>query len=61
MSLDPRPPLDLEARRKMHSLLGAYMKDREADAIIHILSEVMNDPDDGPRLVVLFQEWISLK
>lgn len=36
------------------------MKDREADAIIHKMREIVQDPDDGPKLSLLFQEWISV-
>lgn len=42
---------------EIHTLLGKYMKDREADACIVKLNWVMQDYNDGPELVRLMQEW----
>lgn len=60
MPIDPRPPLDLDVTRRLHTLLGSYMKDREANAILHILRDIVKDPDDGPKLSLLMQEWIRV-
>lgn len=51
---------DDEVVAAIHSLLGAYMKDRRADAIIVDLREVMRDKEDGPELVRLMQKWMAV-
>lgn len=48
---------DMEVTMEIHTLLGAYMKGREADFIVVRLAEIMQDKRDGPELVRLFQKW----
>lgn len=52
---------DYEVTMILHTLLGVYMKDKEADWILQHLDEVMSDPDGGPELVRLMQKWIAMK
>lgn len=48
---------DWEVTAEIHTLLGVYMKDKEADAILVKLYDIMHDKEDGPELVRLFQKW----
>jgi len=52
---------DYEVTMMLHTLLGVYMKDKEADWILQHLDEVMSDEEDGPELVRLMQKWLAVK
>lgn len=44
---------------RIHTILGGYMKDREADKIVVALADVIEDPDDGPEFVAEMQKWLA--
>jgi hypothetical protein len=46
---------DHEITVRMHTLLGSYMKDREADKVLQGLNEL--DENDFDEFTKLMQEW----
>lgn len=47
-----------EITERMHTILGAYMKDKEADKIMLALHDL--DNDDFVEFVKLIREWATL-
>lgn len=50
---------DHEITMRMHTLLGAYMKDREADRIMVALNAL--DEDDFEEFAGLMQRWSTCR
>lgn len=49
-----------EVTNEIHSLLGAYMKDKTADQIIAYLAPIIADAKDGPKICLLLKKWCKL-
>lgn len=50
---------DREVTMTLHTLLGVYMKDKQADMVLLALYIIIKDPDDGPEFVRLMQKWLA--
>lgn len=49
---------DFDITMRVHTLLGQYMKDADADDIIYWLDKVLKS-EDGSEFVRLMQKWIA--